>query len=509
MRTIKHNIGAQLKLSVERVVTIKGRKSYIVRYEDCLCRVQMFDWQEDEPTPKQIVCRLVSINEFGFPSFGQIAKQEEVKLIEPVKSKEENVKKEQKEESKTRKNQVQTFNDKYGSFLKQKTSDNSNASKTEVANITNYRWVNQEEDFDKWFISTGGIKRRIEILISLAEQLADYHRKNKVYKDFAPEYINIESSKKNVKTTIPETNYYYSGLGNVFIYASHAAPEIVNRRMPNTPMSDCYSFAIITHELLAFCHPFIGDAVIEDKFSIDDAMRGNLPWIDNKKDSLNRLSRRHYDCYFTTPQIRELFKQTFEMGKDNPMKRPSMYQWVDALYDAYSQLKHCLHCKTEFLYLENEDFCPFCEDEPFFPIAVAIQYIDKKFDLKTYTFSETEKVLYSDPVGVLLVNKSNKLYINSRDLMIDTFNVNDLLSIEVVSSEGESDISVVLEPLNGLSFYASTEKGERYARTINKPTKIVFPTKNPRKLILSLKPIDETQRVLNVQLNNNMIYAED
>lgn len=503
MATVKHNIGTQLKLTVEKVVEIKGRKAYIVRYLDCLCRVPMFDWQEDEPTPKQIVCRLVSINDFGFPSFEQVAKQKKVKLIEPVKPIVE------REDNNSRKNQVQSFKEKYGLFLKPKSSNSNNDSKAEIANITNYRWSNQEEDFDKWFISTGGIKKRIEILISLAEQLADYHRKNKVYKDFAPEYINIENSKKNVKATLPETNYYYSGLGNVFIYASHAAPEIVNRRMPNTPMSDCYSFAIITHELLAFCHPFMGDAVIEEKFSIDDAMRGNLPWIDNRKDSFNRLSRRYYDCYFTTPPIRELFKQTFEMGKNDPMKRPSMYQWVDALYDAYSQLKHCHHCKTEFLYSGDEDFCPFCEDEPFFPIAVAIQYIDKKFELETYTFSETEKELYSDPVGVLLVNKSNKLYINSRHLMTDTFNVNDILSIEVDSSEGEADISVVLEPLNGLSFYASTEKGERYVRPISKPTKVVFPTKNPRKLILSLKPIDETQRVLNVQLNNNMIYAED
>jgi hypothetical protein len=38
---------------------------------------------------------------------------------------------------------------------------------------------------------------------------------------------------------------------------------------------------------------------------------------------------------------------------------------------------------------------------------------------------------------------------------------------------------------------------------------IVFSSKNPRKLILSLKQIDETQRVLNVQLNNNNIYAEN
>ena len=506
MNTIKHNIGAQLKLPVERVVTVKGRKSYIVRYEDALCRVQMFDWQENEQTPKNITCRLVSINEFGFPSFEQVAKQEEVSLIEPVKPKEEN---DVKEKTVFHKDQMHSFYEKYGTFLKRKTPDIGDNSKSEVVNITNYRWASQEEDFEKWFISTGGIKKRIDILISLAEQLADYHRNNKVYKDFVPEYINIESTKWNVKVIIPETNYYYSGLGNVFIYASHSAPEVVNRRMPNTPMSDCYSFAIIAHELLAFCHPFIGDAVIEGKYSMDEAMRGNLPWIDDSKESLNRLTKRLYNYSFTTHAIRMLFKQTFEIGKEDPMKRPSMYQWIVALYAASSQLKRCPNCKTDFLYTEKGSFCPFCEDKPVFPIAVVIQHIDKKFDLETYTFSETEKELYPDPIGVFLVNKSNKLYINSRHLMTDSFNVKELLSIEVVSPVGDSNTAVVLEPLNGYSFYASTEKGERYARPINKPTKIVFPANNPRKLILSLRQIDEIQRVLNVQLNNDTIYAED
>lgn len=499
MKVVKHNIGAHIKLPVDKVVTIKGRKTYIVRYEDSLYRVQMFDWQESQPIPKEIRCRLVSINEFGFPSFEQVPQKEEVSLIEPTKPK----------DVVSQKKQTQSFYEKYSSFIKKKSPDFDKGSNKEIHNITYYRWIGQGEDFEKWFIETGGIKIRLEILLSLAKQLADYHRKNKVYKDFAPEYINIENTNLDVKAIMPETEYFYSGLGDVFIYASHSAPEVVNRRMPNTPMSDCYSFAIIAHELLAFCHPFVGDAVIEGKYSMDDAMRGNLPWIDDEEDSLNRLSRRYYDCFFTTPKLRELFRQTFGIGKNVPVKRPSMYQWVDALYDARSLLKHCPHCKTEYLFSSVEDFCPFCEDEQLFPIAVAIQHIDKKFDLETYTFSETEKELYSDPVGVLLVNKSNKLYINSRHLIADSFNVKDLLSIEIVSPGGEPNITVVLEPLNGISFYASTEKGERYARPISKPTKIVFPTNNPRKLILSLRQIDEAQRVLNVQLNNNMIYAED
>ena len=498
-----HNIGTQLKLPVEGVVVKKGRKSYIVRYEAYRCRVHLFDWQEELPTPKHIYCRLVSINEFGFPSFEQIAQQEEVKLIEPVKPKEE------QEEKKSCKDQGSSFNKGYGSLLKQQSSDCNNVSKKEFANITNYYWRDQEENFEKWFISTGGIKKRIEILISLAEQLADYHRNNKVYKDLVPEYINIETTKWNVQAVILETNYTYSGLGNVFIYASHAAPEVVNRRMPNTPMSDCYSFAIIAHELLAFCHPFVGDVVIEEKRSMDEAMRGNLPWIDDSEDQLNRLTRRYYDSFFTTPNIRELFKLTFEIGKEDPMKRPSMSQWIDALYEAAAHLKYCPHCKSDFIYTEDDDFCPFCDDEPIFPIAVAIQRIDKKFDLDTYTFSETEKELYPDPVGVLLVNKSNKLYVNSRHLLTDSFNVKDVLSIEVVSSDGDPNITVVLEPLNGFSFYASTVNGERYERPITKPTRIVFPENNPRKLVLSLRQIDESQRVLNIQLNNDMIYAED
>ena len=101
-------------------------------------------------------------------------------LIEPVKPKEE------KEEKINRKNQVQSFNEKYSSFLKRKATDNVNTQKSEVVNITNYRWASQEEDFEKWFISTGGVKKRIEILISLAEKLADYHRKIRCIKTWFP-----------------------------------------------------------------------------------------------------------------------------------------------------------------------------------------------------------------------------------------------------------------------------------------------------------------------------------
>lgn len=500
METVRHNIGAQLKLPVDRVVTIKGRKNYIVKYGQRFCRVPMFDWQEEQPTVKEILCRLVSINEFGFPSFEQVAQKKEVSLIEPVSP---NNKKE------TAKNQTKSFFEKYGFFLKRETSETSNSHKKQIVNITHFLWNSKIDNFAKWFIETGGIKKRLGILISIAEQLANYHRQNKVYKELVPEYIDIESTKQGVKAILPKTDYFVSGFENIFINADYAAPEVVNRRMPNTPMSDCYSFAILVHEILAFCHPFVGDVVIQGKYSMDAAMRGLLPWIDDRNDSINRLTRRKYDCFFTTPKIRQLFIQTFDDGKDDPIRRPSMYQWLDALYDASSHLKYCPHCNTDYIYYTKDDCCPFCDEKQVFPIAVVIQHIDKKFSKDTYTFSETEKELYPDIEDVLLVNKQNKLYVNTKHLMTNTMTVQNVLSIEVISSDGENNVSVILEPLNGNSFYASTVNGERYKHPINKPTKIVFPVVNQRKLILSLKPIDEAQRVLNIQLNNDAIYAED
>lgn len=526
MGTVKHNIGTRLKLNVDRIVTVKGKQSYVVRYGNSLCRVPLFDWQVDQPQPKDIICRLVSVNEFGFPVFEQVAQQQEVQIVEQVQPK----------EPVSAQSQKRSFLDKYGSIFKRKQTsaekeistlqqenvlgksfDHISVSEkkqsTESAikqdfNITAFRWSWQTEDFEKWYIESGGIKSRLTALISLAHQIADYHRKNKVYKDFAPEYTNVSYNGIEAKVTIPETNYIYSGFGNVFIYASHSAPEVVNRRMPNTPMSDCYTFAILAHEILAFCHPFVGDSIIDGTVSVDCAMKGLLPWIDNTKDKSNRLTRRKYDGFFTTEIIRDLFRRTFEEGKDSPMDRPTIFEWIDALYEEKSMLKFCPKCKTDYLYKED-GCCAFCDEEPYFPIAVAIHHLDKKWDKELLTFSETEFELYPEPVGVLLANSSNELKVNSIHLLSDSINIKDVLSVKVESVLKGQDVAVVLEPLNGYSFYASTVNGELYSQKINKPTTILFPINKPRKLVLSLKNLDQSQRVVNIQLNSNKIYAED
>ena len=379
--TLRHNIGAKYKLSVEDVVTVRGRMSYIVKYDGVRVRVPLFDWQESEKTPKQILCRLVSINDFGFPTFEQVPQEKTISLVEQPKT-------QNQEQGKS--NTIKSFFDKYKKVVKSAIKESeqpqidkkmpidaniastrmtkNNFCVSESHNIAYYRWYSQEEDFEIWFISTGGIKRRLQILLELSYILASYHRQNKVYKDFVPEYIDVKiDNDDTVEVSIPKTDYVYSGFRDIFVYASHSAPEVVNRRMPNTPMSDCYSFAILVHELLEFCHPFIGDKVFGNSDLSADAFRGKLAWIDDPNDSSNRLTRRRFDCVFTTVAIRDLFKRTFVDGKDFPMLRPTIFEWVDALQDAVTHIKYCKQCNTTYLYFKD-DICPFCDKEPIFPV---------------------------------------------------------------------------------------------------------------------------------------------
>lgn len=505
MSTNKDNIGKQFTLPVLDVITIKDRKSYIVQYGETRCRIPLFEWQYDMETPIEICCRLIAVNDFGYPIFEQVAQQRKINIKEPANSSELS-------------DRVALFREKYGSKQRlQKEPINGNeglqsnkSSECCEHDITYYIWSEQEEDFDKWLISTGGIKVRYEILIAVAKFIAQYHRENKVYKDFSPLYIGIKVNKGGlVSVRMPETHYVVSGLGNMFVYASHGAPEIVTRRIPNTPMSDCFTFAILTHQLLAFCHPFIGDIVKKNLSIMEDAFKGKLPWIDNQRDKSNILTRRRYDCLFTTPEIRCLFKRTFEDGLDDMMARPSVFEWIDALENARDNLKYCSRCNTDYLYFE-EGVCALCDDEPHFDIRVEIARIEKKFNFDTYSFSDTETELYPEATGTFFINRDNSVTVKTSHILLNTSEEHDILSIRLKDKNKKSDlddveeksnVSIILKPLNGYSFFAATKDRRLYTHKISSENTVEFKKGVNRTLVLALDDINIPQRVIVIKMN--------
>lgn len=511
MATVKENVGAQLNLPVLDIISIKGRRSYIVQYGESRCRVPLFEWQYDVEAPKEIRCRLKSINDFGFPVFEQVAQQEEIKVVETAS---ESSKKEGSID------RVTSFWERYGKHRHlQSAKDNiSLIAENESENreclddidrcehdITFYKWSQQEASFEEWLISTGGIRIRYEILIALAKIIAQYHRENKVYKNLTPQYVGVIVNKDNsISIQMPETSHLASGFGNLFIYASHSAPEIVNRRSPNTPMSDCFTFSILAHELLNFCHPFIGDVVKDDLSLMEDAFKGKQPWVDNINDKSNILTLRYYDCLFTTPKIRDLFKRTFDDGLHDSMLRPSIFEWLEALEDGRDHIKQCSNCHADYLYFDD-GACAICDEEPQFDIRIDIARLEKKFNFETCTFSDSETELYPEIITTLYVNKDNNAIVTTKHILANTNKEQEVLSIvlknedkgqKINDVDEDRDISVIIEPLNSYSFYASMVDGKLYSHKLFKETLVPFRKKELRTLVLALNEINIPQRVI-------------
>lgn len=496
MASEQTGIGEIVRLQVLGIVHGSKNYYYLVKCLGRQCRVTMFDWQRNKKQPRSIRCRITSINEFGFPNIEQVAEGDELNIVEAVtKSVKKKVQK-----------KIQSFQQTFDTPKKEDSVPHQSAEKeqpisTAIASsytehdFLYYRWANQCDNFDKWFISTGGLKARLQILIDLARQLANYHRQNKVYKELVPEFIKIErDGENNLKVKLPVTNYYTSGFGDIFIYASHAAPEVVNRHMPNTPMSDCYTFAILAFELLESCHPFLGDDAIKNN-RYEDAFKGRLAWIDNPDDDSNRHVTRYYDRMFTTMPLWKMFDKTFTVGVHDVFSRPSMYEWLDVLEDEQRKLRFCNHCKTDFLCCDVDDECPFCDKLLDFDMVVDTAHLTPKFFIDNCRFAEDSLTVDEALVNSTYLNKSNTLIVSTRDLMCATEKELDILSIRVDSSDSQA-VRVVIEPLNGASFHVATHDLRRYNQKIEKPTSIPFVRKPNRSLILSLEDINLPQRVL-------------
>lgn len=477
-----------LNLRVEEIVSVRNRYSYVVTFRGKKIRVPMFDHQIGHKRPAFIQCRVVGYNDFGYPTLEQVPISKEVQLIEPV---------------------VKPKTDKPSKIEAPQPSENkadntpTNHSvtvnvTTDYHNLTYYRWNNQESRFEHWFISTGGVRRRYLILLGIAEKLADHHRKNMVYKELVPDSINIRISKRDgtPQVQMPKTEYISSGYENIFIFASHSAPEVVNKRMPNTPMSDCYSFAIIVYELLSFCHPFIGDIVTESNSSVklDDAYRGRLPWIDDHADKTNGKLRRLYDRMFVTNELYNLLCRTFEEGREDMWSRPTIFEWIEALKKGIASMKYCTHCKTDYIY-EDDGCCAICDEEPVFNLKISIAHIDEARYSSPDSNNPDEMVLLPDITEQYYVNKDNEVVINTSQLMLPSKSEKDMISIKMHSEDRDS---VTITPCNDFSFVAATPQLKKYASVINKV--MTLPMSKQRMLVLAAQDLSIPQRVITIQM---------
>jgi DNA-binding helix-hairpin-helix protein with protein kinase domain len=229
--------------------------------------------------------------------------------------------------------------------------------------------ISKEKDVRRFYIETGGLRRRLQLLAETARMVTRLHSLPVVYADISPEniFVSGDVSAREVWLIDSDNMRHTVDFGKSIYTPGYGAPEVAKGISGNNTLSDVYSFALLAFETLAMIAPFDGELVVngggwdnEDQDYGAMAERGELPWIDDPEDDTNYSDLGIPRRYVLSPQLKELFQQTFSRaGRQNPAERPSMRKWYDVLRQAADATLTCTDCGATFYVGHNE--CPFCK----------------------------------------------------------------------------------------------------------------------------------------------------
>jgi len=240
------------------------------------------------------------------------------------------------------------------------------------------------------YAQTGSTKRRFEILMQCAAQLAKLHGQGLVYGDISNENVFFSENKAfNHVWFIDADNLRFENKNSKkAVYTpGYGAPELVLGQAGASTRTDVYSFAVLAFKLLSLLHPFDGEKLQknDDDWASEEegtasnmpmdeqAQAGLLPFIDDPDDDSNRNSSGLPRSLILTEKLQQLFNYTFNKAQKNPWKRPLMFHWPKALAQAVDASVECTSCNMSYLenYAQSENKCPYCSAKP--PSYISIQ----------------------------------------------------------------------------------------------------------------------------------------
>lgn len=338
-----------------------------------------------------------------------------------------------------------------------------------------------DEKFNDFFLNTGGLKKRIEVLIELSRTLARLHSKGIVYCDISPKNVFYSSVDTFSKVWIIDCdNLKYSGeIKNCVFTPGYGAPEVVANITSNTIFSDCFSFAVLAFRILTFRNPFEvdyssssssdgWDASTTSCYSEDAISSNNIPWLfeNGVTDEL-----RKYFNHFLTKEMLNLFERTFgRNGRLNPTTRPSMREWYSVLKETYPKIKKC-QCGSYIF--AGEELCPFCHSKtPIKYYGSLLNIFPQHKEMIKEIKKEMDEVSLNDVDFINdIIDKKTKpsfdkvynfvIYENCR---IYNFNINQLSIFEAPYPIIEFKISrgylyIVNKHFNSIRYYFNGETG--------------------------------------------------
>jgi DNA-binding helix-hairpin-helix protein with protein kinase domain len=240
--------------------------------------------------------------------------------------------------------------------------------------------IYEEEQFVKWYVvETGGLRRRLRILARAAETIAALHSVGLCFGDPSAANILVSAANEgdvvwlidpdNIGVTRKAKGSTPSDLGtpvarNTYT-AGYCAPEVLRKESGTNTLTDVYGFAIIACKALTTIHPFQGDFVNDaPPDELTKANRGEHPWIGDEEDQSNSCTRGVPLDTVLTKRLRSVAQQTFGAGRKDPLERPGVSEWADALFAAADLTIACPVCSGTYYPIKDGkvvETCFWCE----------------------------------------------------------------------------------------------------------------------------------------------------
>ena len=230
----------------------------------------------------------------------------------------------------------------------------------------------------EWYLSGGGLRRRLLLLARCAEVLSQLHSKGLVYSDPSPNNIFISTDVDACEIRLIDAdNLHYESSTSTrrFHTPGYGAPELVLGRTGVNTLTDAYAFAVIAFRTLCLIHPLMGDLVIDGEPELEQqALEGSLPWVDDLEDQSNSTVHGLPRDIVLSPKLTKLCQRCFGEGLLKPEKRPGVSQWVEDLYSAADFILECPECHST--YYANQKCCPWCGS----PRPTLVQLLIKRWE---------------------------------------------------------------------------------------------------------------------------------
>lgn len=348
----------------------------------------------------------------------------------------------------------------------------------------------------EWYISTGGLRRRLALLARTGDVLAALHGKGLVYSDPSPHNIFVSQDVEATEVRLIDSDniHYASSAGASVVFTpTFGAPELLRRTSGVNSLTDAHAFAVLCFQTLSLVHPLIGDDVANDvPEREEEALAGELPWIDDPSDSSNRCSVGIPRALTLSPRLADIAQRTFGEALTAPLKRPGVAEWTERLHAAADATIMCPDCRGTY-YLSAVR-CPWC-DAPR-PAIVTAEFrlwdpaLGHSFGVRSGTGGQQQR-----PLSILAFGAGDTREITRR-LAGGHSGRDAQREVVRVSFDGAR---VELKALDGTAYRLTSPTASRSAEVGSKPASLLL-KEGEASWTLHLGPADRLHRVVSFSL---------